>query len=239
MFFKKSAQTQFLDRLKAAPVVQEAMREIEAQELTDRQALIAEMAALGDTLRTFSTMRSKRAAEIEAEILAVEKRRNELGAELNDMDTTAWRIRSSTNSDMATLKAQIKAGADPRINNFEMWALYAHRLASEQASQNSSNHKLFMVEQGGEARTAHNHQLQTASLTRLGRLVVDSIARADQMRMEAALPDDVMLELQSMAAAICAEYASQPKTQKLQPDFLVRIPGLMVIDVNEMNEAVQ
>ncbi|MET3498153.1 hypothetical protein [Variovorax boronicumulans] len=239
MFFKKSAQTQFLDRLKAAPVVQEAMREIEANELADRQALIAEMAALGTTLRTFTTMRSKREAEINAEILLVEKRRNELGLELNDLDATGSRIRSTNNRELAALKAQIKAGADPRINNFEMWAHYAYRLASDQVGMNGSHHKLFMVEQGSEKRVALDHRLQSESLVRLGHMVMDSVARADAMRLEAALPADVMLELESMAAAIRIEYSSQPKTQALQADFLARIPGVMVMEVNDINEAVQ
>lgn len=239
MFFKKSAQTHFLERLKSVPVVQDAMRAMETQELDARQALIDEMQALGTTLRTFSEMRNAREIEINAEIVAVEKRRNELGNELNELSLTGSRIRSTNNREIAALKAQIQAGADPRINNFVMWAQYAHRQALNQTWANSPHHKLFAISQGTERQVARNTQLEIESLGRLGRLVEESVARADAMRLEAALPDDVLLELESMAAAIHAEYLSQPKTLPLSPDFLARIPGLLIVNVNDMNEATQ
>ena len=234
MFFRKSttAQSNFLDRLKGTPLVQQAMREIEAEELTARQALLDEMGALNATLREFAEMRLHRAAEIEAEITKLNKRRNELGGELNDLDVRGSGIRSSTNRDLAALRAQIRAGALPQINNFEMWALYAHRLASEQTATHG------MVEMGSEARTALHKRLQQESMARLSRLVTDSVARADAMRLEATLPDEAMLELESMAAAISAEYASQPKLKQLSADFLAAIPGLFIVEVSNLNEAV-
>lgn len=238
MFFKRkpTAETQFLERLKGTPVVQEAMREVEAQELAARQALVDEMTALQKTLGTFTAMRSKREAEINAEIVKVETRRTELGAELMELDAAGSRIRGTTNSELLPLLAQIKAGADSRINNFEMWARHAHTAAVAETWKGGPHAPLFMMEVGTEKRVARNAQLALESVARLGSLVTKSIARAEAMRLEAALPDDVMLELQSMAAEIHAEYSSQPKSQPLAADFLARIPGLMVIEVSDINE---
>lgn len=241
MFFKRkpTAETQFIERLKGTPIVQEAMREIENLELAARQAQIDEMTALQKSLGTYTAMRAKREAEIQAEILKVEKRRIELGVELMELDTAGSRIRSTTNADLLPLLAQIKAGADPRINNFEIWAQHVHASAVGETWKNGPHASRFMVEVGTEPRVIRDAQLAMESIARLGSLVTKSAARAAEMRIEAALPDEVMLELQSMAAEIYAEYSSRPKSQPLSPNFLARIPGLMVIEVSEINEVAQ
>lgn len=241
MFFKSkpSAQVQFLERLKGTPVVQQAMREVESQELADRQKLIDELEALRSTLGTFGAMRSKREEEINAEILKVEKRRTELGNELIALDTTGSRIRSTANREMAPLMAQIKAGADPRINNFELWANQAYKLAVAETWNSGTHGKLFMMQPGTEGRVAQTAKLALESVARLGRLVTDSTARADAMRLEAALPDDVMLELQAMAAAIHAEYQAVQRPVRLSSNFIAPIPGVMVLEINDVNEALQ
>ncbi|MBB1601064.1 hypothetical protein [Variovorax sp. UMC13] len=242
MFFKpKSAQaaSDFIARLKTTPVVQEALREIEAGELVERQALIAERDALLATLGTFMGKRTKRQAEINAEILAIEQRRTDLGNELLALDCTGSSFRSTTGRDLDALASQIKAGADPRINNFVVWAQFAHAQAVEHTWRQSGQSKLYAVERGSEARVALDARLGIESVARLARLVGESLERAEAMRMEAAMPDDVLLELQSMAAAIHAEYTSQPRSPQLSPNFLARIPGFVVLQVNEFNEAVE
>ncbi|MNW11604.1 hypothetical protein D3C71_2091010 [compost metagenome] len=55
------------------------------------------------------------------------------------------------------------------------------------------------------------------------------------MRLEASLADDVMLELRSMAAEIHGEYMSVPRSQPIATDFLARIPGVMVLEMNDVN----
>ena len=242
MFFKpKSAQaaSDFIARLKTSPVVQQAMQQIEADELVQRQALVAEREALLATLGNFTVKRSKREAEINAEILSLEQRRTDLGNELLALDCTGSNFRSTTGRELGALAAQIKAGADPRINNFVVWAHLAHAQAVEHTWRQSGQSKLYAVERGSEARVALDAHLGIESVARLARLVGESLERAEAMRMEAALPDDVMLELQSMAAAIHAEYTSQPRNTQLSPNFLARIRGVMVIEVNDINEAVE
>lgn len=240
MFFKpKSARASadFISRLKTAPVVQEAMRELELQDLSARQALIEEAAALRTSMRSFSEERSRRESAINAEIMEIEKRRNALGQELLDLDVAASRVRSSTERELGPLIAQIKAGADPRINNFYLWIQHAHDLAVEDAWKNSPQSKLYMVEGGTDALVSQARRLASASLDRLGCLVNDASARADAMRTEAALADDVLLELQSLAAAIHAEYESVPRSRPLPRNFLSDIPGVFVMEASDMREA--
>ena len=238
MFFKSSTSSaDFITRLKAAPVVQEALRAIETDELEVRKGLIAEMDSTSAALRTFAAMRTKRESEINAEILAVEKRRIELGTELNELDAAGSRVRSTTGRELGELTARVKSGADQRINNFVLWSQRAYSLAVDQTWQNIA--KAFTFEPGTKTEVATATRAAQESVARMSALVTASLERAEAMRLEATMPDDVLLELRAMAAAIHAEYASQPRTQSLSKDFLAPIPGVTIVEVSEINEPVQ
>lgn len=236
MFHQKStsAHLRFLDRLKGAPLMVEAMQQVEAHDLAQRKELVDEMNRALRTAGAYFAERKVKEDALRAELEEIDRRRAVIGQELQMLEAGGSNLRSETNRTVFALAEEIRAGADLRIPMFIVWAQHAHQLAVGE-TWIQGNGGGFEPHSASERAHAQNIHAAARTAAEVGRLVTEGLARADAMMLEAISTDDVNLELSSMAAAIHAEYTRRPKSKALSPDYTKQVPGVQVLESYAIN----
>lgn len=207
-------QSATLDQLKTTHIFAEALRELESRQLDERRGLIAELGAINQVDAKELEEASKRDAELSAERASLNARIREIEGE---QSTTRGRMWSSINRSSAArqkLIDQIKAGADPRIIKFMVWADRVRNLAHFAGFAIPSFEGAL-----SSAAIEKHHKAGLDAGRKVAALCDKHFTRADQMRLEAISSDDVGLELASMATEIYAAYSIVPNARPIPENY--------------------
>lgn len=197
-----------LDTLKTVPAFAAIMQEMEDNGLAERQILIDRLAELdAESAAKFQPL----ADEVERLTVEVEDLTHRLrianyakGVAVARMFNTS----SKVTRERKMLEATIRAGADVRLNNFQVWAERAANLA---------NYSSFFAEpMGYSGPVPSNNAARAALLARkIKKLCRDAISRADELRLESLSAADIGLELEAMTAGIYEEFQKLPSGSTL------------------------
>lgn len=180
-----------LDQLARIPGFSKMLKQAETEQLSERRAKIDALAGY----------RQQWHAEVQAsceKARAAAVRLNEAHAtlaaaqeEYAAANSAALWIGTRANAQERALEAEIAAGADPRLLQFRAWAFRAKNLAG------CSTFESALV--GCPAAP-----WKTRRALETGELCADAVKRADDMRLQAIAGDELVTELDEMAADILA-----------------------------------
>lgn len=180
-----------IDQLSRTPAFAKAFRQFEAEQLAERQAQIDALAGFREQwhAEVEASCEKARAAAVRLDeahaLLAVAQ------AEYASANSTAlWRATRATAQERE-LEAKIIAGADQRLLRFRAWADRAKNLAG-----------VATFEGAHTGCPAAPWKTKRALAT--GALCTDAMERADAMRLLAIAGDELVTELDEMAADILA-----------------------------------
>lgn len=180
-----------IDQLSRTPAFAKAFRQFEAEQLAERQAQIDALAGFREQwhAEVEASCEKARAAAVrldEAHALLATAQ-----AEYASANSTAlWRATRATAQERE-LEAAIIAGADARLLQFRAWADRAKNLAQCSTFESAT---------AGCAASP----IKTRRALATGALCSDAVKRADAMRLQAIAGDELVTELDDMAAGITA-----------------------------------